>query len=333
MCRKLKAGRRVRPGSMIASRMQVFEAAIPKPNGKKEENDRRKAGKSLFKASSMINLVGAGRSTPLKATPTTEARGVVCNPSTGQAIIPRVSSTSSLLTCIRAPAATGGHTHKPHPQPTPPIRGGSTSSTDSDYSTGSQHSPPRDEDPCNLELHDDPPQTSPTTGARGGSGVRSLKDFFEKSRHAPLSRAASLPHLAPSPVPFSLTPSPRHHPHKVPVMLPQIMAGGRGPKSSTLPTSSSLRKSPGRQAKLKSSLLPPLVKHVRIVEPCPQRKNLHDNAKSTVQTHKKVPLLSPLALRTPSVINSSPLPSSVPPPKPPRAPNRLQLHNIEQEVE
>ena len=338
VCGRLKTGRRVRPGSMIASRMQVFEAAIQRPSGGgKEESERRKIGKHLFKASSMMDLVGGGRGTASKATPTTGMRGVVCNPSTGQAIIPRVSSTSSLLTCTRATAAGGHANNKPRPQPTPPSRGGSTSSADSDYSTGSQHSPPRDEDPCNLDPPDDePPQTSPTTGA---SGVKILKQFFEKSRHAPLTRASSLPHLPPSPVTPShtpsLTPSPLHHyhhPHKVPVLLPQLIKGWRGPKSSTLPTSSCLRQSPARQSKIKAPLLPQPVKHVRIVEPCPQRNNPQDNAKLAVHTHKKLPLLPPSVLRTPPFRNPSNPPATVPPPKPPRAPNRLHLHNIEQEV-
>ena len=345
VCRRPKTGRRVRPGSMIASRMQVFEAAAAPPSsGGGMEEERKKSCRPLFKARSMMDLVGGGgggdsgggRREVSKATPMpAETRGVVCNPSTGQAIIPRVSSTTSLLTCIRATAAAGGHTHKPRPQPTPPVRGGSTSSNDSDYSTGSQHSPPRDEDPCNLDPPDNLPQTSPTTGARGG-GVGSLKQFFEKTQHTPLSRASSLPHLTPTPPSSSSssTPFPHHHPHKVPVILPQpVPGGGRGLKSSTLPTASCLRQSPGqqspgRQSKLKTPLLPPPVKHVRIIDPRSQISHPHGHSKSAVQYQKKLPLLPPLAARTPVLINSSSPPSTVPPPKPPRAPNRLQLHNI-----
>ena len=321
-------GRRMRPGSMIASRMMVFEAAVQQQQqsnaaggGRGGWEKREPTSRPLLKARSMVNLVSeAGYLTKPAFTP--EPRAVVCNPSTGQAV-PRVSSTSSLLTCIRA-TATGGPAHKPHPPPTP-VRGGSTSSTDSDYSTGSLHSPPRDEDPSCLDPPDDPPQASPTTGARRGIG--NLKQLFEKSHHTPLSRATSLPRLSPLSQPHPITPSPQ--PHKVAV-LPNMK--GCGLKSSTLPTSFCPRKSgPPRERRIKIPLLPLTAKHVRIVQPYPQRNGHHDNAKSAERTHIKVPLLPPSASRTPAIRYSSRSPASdVPPPKPPRAPNRHQLHNIQQ---
>ena len=328
------SARRVRPGSVIASRMMVFEAAVQqqsRENGRDGEDEAERPCRPLLKASSMADLTGrtGGWSLP-KATPPAEPSGVVCNPSTGQAI-PRISSTSCLITCIRATTA-GGSTHKPHP-PYTPVRVGSTSSTDSDYSTGSQHSFPRDEDPPNLDPPDDPLQASPTTGTRGVIG--NLKHLFESPHHSPLSRATSLPQITPSPLtPSPHTPPPQRHKVALVPKRPQL-----GPKPSTLPMPSCLRQPSGGPPRgdrqQKAPLMPPTVKQVRIFEPHPQRNDCSDGTKSAMQIPRKIPLkiplLPPVAPRTPAVRCSPRSPSSeVPPPKPPRAPNRLQLHNMQQ---
>ena len=110
--RRVTSGRRVRPGSMIAARLQVFEAAEP-------AGECGLPASSLCKAKSMGDLLhGDGGWGQSVTTPTPSAVPVRCNPSTGQAL-PLVLSSSSLLQCVRA--VTQGSTPKPRPQPTPPL--------------------------------------------------------------------------------------------------------------------------------------------------------------------------------------------------------------------
>ena len=308
--RRVSTARRVRPGSMIATRMQVFETAGQLRS--REDGRTREKYKPMLKASSMSDLMGGASGRGLtKATPTASSESVVCNPSTGQAVAlptPHYQPSSSLLTCVRA------HHNRPRPQLVTPPRVASTSSIDSDYSSSSQLSPTRDDitdttiiiNPGNEDL--DPPQTSPTTGVRGTVG--NLKQLFEAPRHhATLSRATSLPFLSQSQAPFpKAQPKP---PHPVPVS-----------KASTLPHHSCLK------TRAKVPLLPPpphlshttpTTKHVRIIEP-------HSTATLPWQpgarrSQRKAHLLPP---------TSHPANTRPPPPKPPRAANRMELHRFHQ---
>lgn len=332
--RRATAGRRVRPGSMIATRMQVFEAA-------EQPGDRPAKGpRTLYKASSMGDLMGgAGGQGRTQTTPTIAGgtgcekalvKPVICNPSTGQAVpLPHLPSASSLLQCIRATAL--GPPTKPRPCHAP-SRVASTSSTDSDYSSRSQLTPPCCEEDS-AELSDDLtdlPQTSPTTGvSRQRGAVGNLKQLFESqsSLHTPLSRATSLP---------SLPQAPGHRvailPHHQQVQTLQ-RTGVTGltdlASANTIPRSSCLRTSQtGQTGKAKVPLLPPPVKQVRIVEP-----------ESNRVAQRKVPLLPPSSSRphttaqcssSPPTTPSHPIPSDIPPPKPPRAAHRIRLAQLKQ---
>ena len=327
--RRVTSGRRVRPGSMIATRMQVFETVA--------EQTGDKPVMPLFKAQSMMNLMGgAGGWSQSKTTPTVEGqrvqkRGVVCNPSTGQAI-PPPSSTSPLH---HVQATIQDHTHKPHPRHTP-SHVGSTDHT-------SQLSPPQGEGPPDVPP-DDPPQTSPTTGASSARGVvGGLKRIFETPRHGPLTKATSLPFLTPSQLAHShsspVAQLPQLPAQKMAVLIKQVqLVDGTGMRSGAFPHSSScLNINQTRQTGLtglagkvkKIPLMPPPVKHIRTREPQAiqlPRTDYHNNHDSPGVTHRKVPMLPP-SLGPPAQYSPRPPDSDGPPPKPPRAANRTRLHN------
>lgn len=312
---------------MIATRMVVFEST---------EQPLDNSPKPIRKAVSMRNLMGVAggsQATPIESKPVPSG-SMMCNPSTGQAVLlPRVLSSSSLLNCIRA--TTQGPSPKPRPQHTP-----SPLTSDSDYSSGSSHpTPPCDGDPSELPL--DPPQMSPTTSPqmspttgmapqRGRAAVGALKQLFEitSPHQTSLFRATSLPTL--------LHHSPQAPEHRRPHPPPLVV--NAPPPSKVSPT---------RQAgKGKVPLLPP-VKRVQFHEPSGHQQSSSDHYSnqhsSNVGAHKKIPLLPPSSWRPPTTSSPPtppssswppttpsppPPPSNIPPPKPPRAAHRLRLAQV-----
>ena len=284
---------------MIATRMVIFESTEQQPDNSPEP---------IHKAVSMGNLMGGAGGSLAIATEGKQgpSSSVMCNPSTGQAVLlPRVPSSSSLLNCIRA--TTQGPSPKLRPQHTP-----SPLTSDSDYSSGSSHlTPPRDGDPSEFPL--DPPQMSPTTGmdspqmspttgmARQRGAVGALRQLFEitSPQHKSLFRATSLPTLHHSPQ------APQHRrPHPPPLV------------NTPPPPNTSSKASPTRKgSKGKVPLLPP-VKRVQFLESqttsSRQQQSSSDHYSnqhsSNVGTHKKIPLLPQSASRPPT---SPPTPPSV----------------------
>ena len=342
--RRAISGRRVRPGSMIATRMQMFELG-----------GQEGGGGSIHKASSMGNLVGvASGQGQVQTTPTQVGRqvyhaeekapaaAVVCNPSTGQPA-PLARHQSSLLHCLRA---TRDPAPKPHSHT--PFHVGSTSSNDSDHN--SQLTSPHPEGDS-AELPDQlpplPPSSPPAGAWKKRSSVVNLKQLFEAgpSQHAALSRAISLPSLL-------APPQPQAHRHMVAVLPPSEPAqpaertrstGWTNTSSGSLSYYINKTCGTGLAGKAKVPLLPP-IQQVRKVEPQPmftgqlprQPRNTGRYsgpalAEPEREAQRKVPLLPPSSYRPPITQQTShATPSDIPPPKPPRAAHRTRLAQEEE---